>query len=323
MYRADAPDDEQKIERLERELNLAYHTQNAGDDGSEISLALLRFRAKRLAKDVAALRARHAPEPLSTRLANQVRRATKHRLAMGFVAGVGAVSLAWGVRAELLTGTAVEEVAELDMIETAPPSTVDPPAALDTIAGPLASNEPAATAPDGSADADPETPTPHVALSAQDYQKLLERSRSFFHAIEERDGSALAALVHPLGLLSMKEEGITLARGALRRCFSSRSTERVFVTAASDETVNKTCGDILAAYVETPYERSRDVTFNEEPNAPGLSMPRPTTGPRSPFVFFYLPSPRGDLLWQGAELVFDRYGDDFVLTAVHKLYWTP
>lgn len=322
MYRADAPDDEQRIERLERELNLAYQTKDAGDGGSEISLALLRFRAKRLAKDVAAFRARHAPEPLLTRLANKARRATKHGLAMGFVAGVGAVSLAWGAQAEL-AGAPVEEAVELDVIETAPPSAVTSQATLDTIAGPLASNEPAATAPDGTADQDPAPAAPHVALSAHDYEKLIERSGSFFRAIEERDGAALAALVHPLGLLSMKEEGITLARGALRRCFSSRSTERVFVTAASDETVDKTCGDIFAAYVETPYQRSLDVTFNEEPNAPGLSLPRPTTGKRSPFVFFYLPSPGGDLLWQGVELTFDRYGDDFVLTAVHKLYWTP
>ncbi len=320
MYRADASDTDQKIERLERELNVAYQEQYPTTDDSEISLALLRFRAQRLAKDIESFRERHTKEPLWRRLGKRVRRVTQLRLTAGFIAGVSAFWLALGIHAKL---TSLEDgrSCRAEVLESAPADAVDPQAEPAATAEPASTDEPTVTtAPEtGDPGPDPHAES-HVALSVNDYKVLLARSHAFFRAVEKRDGRALAALAHPLKDLQLGDEHVSLTRALLRDCFSSRRTHTVNVSAASEDTAEKTCGDIFATYADTPYERAPDVLFNEEPAAPGIS----TASADGPFVFFYLPGEEGqELSWRGVELVFQKYGDDFVLTAVHKAYWTP
>jgi hypothetical protein len=320
MYRADASDNDQKIERLERDLNVAYQEQYPASDNSEVGLALLRFRAQRLARDIESFRARHTREPVWRVLGRLARRQlARHRLATGFVVGVCTFAVALCVSVKL-TGPHAPEAA-VTSSETAVTNAVESQVEPAPSTEPTPAAEPAATAAPDTAEPALDPPAEaHVALSVKDYKELLARSHAFFRAVEKRDGHALAELVHPLKDLQMGDERVSFTRAILRDCFSSRRTYTVQQSAAGDDTEDETCGAIFHRYAETPYERAPDVLFNEEPPPDGLGFTQ--AGGSAPFVYFYFPD-TDERNWHGLQLAFERYDHDLVLTGVHRVYWTP
>lgn len=311
MYRSDASDNLQKIERLERELNLAYEEQFPTANDAEVGLALLRFRAQRLARDIESFREKHQREPLWKRLKKHV---TRLGLGLGFVAGAGVASMAWGART-LVTHAGEQPAESYEAHETPPPTTIE------QTAEPAATVEPVTTAEPEATPTTPDPPAPErVPLSPKDYKELLARSQAFFRAVQKHDGAALAGLAHPRDGITLEDERLSLTQPLLRDCFTNRHLHTIPVSSASEETVDKTCGDILAFYADTPFARSPDVMFNAVPENVAANGVQPA----GPYVFFYLPpAADSELSWQGVTLTFARYGSELVITGVTKQYWTP
>lgn len=344
MYRDQAESTQQRIERLERELNVAYQEQNPRTDNAELGLALLRFRAQRLAKDVEDFRATHQKEPLLQRIGKRARLFGQSRFGKS-LAFVGAFTFGMGLHANLTPKPPAAEVemartaAQIEQIvseiEKSSGATATPTTATGEDSGDLPCPSSTATAsttatPDDSgsfhmrcpgSDAPSETTVdPHVTLSMKDYKELMARSQAFFRAVRKHDGAALAEMAHPHDGLTLGDEGIVLAQRYLRDCFTSTRLHVVSVSAAADDTEQRTCAQVFQAYIDEPYDRSDDVTFNSVPDLPGYS----TSDAKAPFVFLYVPPEKNEeLSWRGVQLAFQRYGGEFVLTGIYKAYWTP
>jgi hypothetical protein len=159
----------------------------------------------------------------------------------------------------------------------------------------------------------------HEPLTAGDYEALLASSRSFFKAIEERDGKALASLVHPTGGVTLRDEGLTLDPEALLTCFSSGKRHTISNGGASDSTRNATCREVFRAYLSPDYTRAHEVTFNRVTGAGFFMEDEPRT-----HVFFYVPGSKDrELSWRGVALIFERVGGRWAISEVVKAYWTP
>ncbi|MFO0592596.1 MAG: hypothetical protein U0441_33945 [Polyangiaceae bacterium] len=334
MYRDQAESHQQRIERLERELNLAYQEHNPTSDDAEIGLALLRFRAQRLAKDIDAFREKHHKEPLLRRLGKRARAFGQSRFGKS-LAVVGAFTFGMGLHAHLApkpppmdeeTARTVEQMQE-DIRDSsgamAPPATPPEPSDTPSPGAPsdtTTSNEPGTYHMHCPGSDSPSDKEPRQAFSMKDYKELMARTQAFFHAVRKHDSAALAGMAHPQKDLVLSDENIQLSAAQLGDCFTSSHTHLVSVSAASDDTKPQTCAEIFQAYIDTPYERSSDVMFNEVPDLSGFSP----TSTAAPFVFLYLP-PRNDEepSWQGVQLLFERYDGGFVLTGIQKAYWSP
>ncbi len=320
MYRTDGTDSLQKIERLERELNLAYEEQFPTANDADVGLALLRFRAQRLARDIDSFREKHQREPLWKRWKKKV---TRVGLGFGFVAGAGLVAMTWGARS--LVSHAPGELAEgYEAHETPPPAEITEPAVA---VAPVATLEPVTIAEPEATPEPPAAPEPaapeatRVPMSPRDYQEMLAHSLGFFRAIAKRDGEAIARLAHPRNGLTLGDESLSLTPALLRDCFTNRHLHTIPVSAAAEDTEQKTCGDILSFYAQTPYARSPDVLFNALPGPVEANGVAPAS---APYVFFYLPANDENTAdWQGVSLAFARYGRELVLVGVHRQYWTP
>ena len=334
MYRDQAESTQQRIDRLERELNVAYHEHDPKSDDAEIGLALLRFRAQRLAKDIDAFRSKHTKEPLLQRLGKRARAFGQSRFgrSLGFVC---TFTLGLAVQASFQPKLYSQEEAdartaaqvEEDMRNFAAGTTTPAPTAADTSPPPAApDNTPAPpdTGDEGhmhcpGSDAPPET-TPRAALSMKDYKEQMALTQAFFRAVRKHDSAALAGIAHPHKDLILGDEDIQLSQAQLRDCFTSSRSHQVSKSAAADDTEPRTCGQIFEAYINVPYDRSTDVTFNAVPDLSGYSAP----DAKAPFVFLYVPPlANEELSWQGVRLEFERYDGSFVVTGIHKAYWTP
>jgi len=322
MYRTDGTDSLQKIERLERELNLAYEEQFPTTNDADVGLALLRFRAQRLARDIESFREKHQREPLWKRLKKNV---TRFGLGLGFVAGACVVSMTWGA----LTLRMNNERAYVDGLEaheTPPPQESVQTAEPAATEAPVESAEPASTAeptPPSEADARSTQDVParnHFPLSLRDHKEMLAASQSYFHGVAKRDGAALARLAHPTKGIVFEDEHLSFTPALLRDCFVNRHVYEVPVNSASDDVEKKTCGDVLASYQEKAYARAPDVLINAVP----ANVAANGAQPDAPFLFFYLPPEEGsELSWEGVTLAFERYGSEMVLVSVQRQYWTP
>ena len=332
MYRDQAESTQQRIERLERELNLAYHEHDPTSDDAEIGLALLRFRAQRLAKDIEAFRSKHQREPLLQRLGKRARLFGQSRFGKS-LAVVGAFTFGMGLHAHLAskppapedaarTAAEIEQIAA-DIRESAG-ATATPPESNDSSDAP--SDTTATSTESGDShmhcpgDDKPSETDSRAAFSMNDYKQLMAQTQAFFRAVRKHDSAALAEMAHPQKDLILGDEHIQLSPSQLRDCFTSSRTHVVNINSVADETERKTCAQVFHAYVEAPYDRSNDVTFNDVPELPGYTV----TDETEPYVFLYVPPlANEELSWRGVRLEFERYDGSFVLTGIYKAYWTP
>lgn len=308
MYRTDASDILEKIERLERELARAYDEQQQTESGvdGDLNLALLGHRARTLSRDIETLRRRKAGA--APRWRRAVQAITPCAVVIAF-----------------LTGAFTGASALFFAVSRTTPSRPEPPLP-DLLAVELRRPAPAVEEAGQAADADTETAPDsrsladgpdykHEPLSPADYDKLMARSRAFFRAAEQHDGPALARLSHPTIGLYLSFEGVTLDPSALRTCFSSAKHYEFPMSPNNDDTRRETCGQIFDRYAT--FGHAPELTFNTVPEAAtSLSMNEP-----EPYLFFFIPGREDrshEFFWEGFALVFDRFGDDFVLATTRR-----
>jgi hypothetical protein len=331
MVRTDASDILEKVDRLERELARAYEEQREakGQAGDETNIALLRFRARVLSRDIEALRRRKTGSgPRCRRAARAIAtRAVGVAFLSGAIAGASALSFA-----ERRAATSRPDPPPPDL----PAATSLPPAKADADAGQADADAGQADADAGQADADAgqadadagqaaqeDTDTfprlltggpPYLykPVSPRDYDRFLRRSREFFRAIQEHDGPALARLSYPTSGLKLHFEGLRFEPDELRTCFQSYKLYEVPVSINTEEHRRETCGQILDRYAV--FARAPELALNEVSEAAKyFSMDE-----RHPYLFFFIPGrDRGhEDLWRGLALVFDCFGEYFEMATV-------
>jgi hypothetical protein len=330
MVHTDASDTLEKIDRKERELARAYEEQREakGQAGDEMNLALLRFRARVLSRDIEALRGRTAGAGPRWRraLLAVTTRAAGIAFLSGAVAGAAALSFAQR-RAAMSPPDPLPP--DVPAVTSPPPAPTAEGAdrhaeekagqgAEESHQGAEETDQDAGESDQGAdedTDTSPGSDPPHEPLSPADYEKLLARSRAFLRAAQEHDGPALARLSHPTSGLSLSFEQITLKPAELRTCFQSEKRYEVPLSRSESGTRRETCGEILghvADFVDAP-----ELTFNKaSPAATSLMWYEP-----EPSLFFFIPGRQDgahELFWKGLTLDFDRMGDDFRLTTADR-----